>query len=83
MFFLYDGSSSAWLSLTSFKTILLDCIVTAVTSVCIFKKSKLVSFYVSILISKMKEDTQHFRCIMLYFFNKGKNATEVQERFVQ
>ena len=34
-FFLYDGSSSAQLSLTSFKTILLDCIVTAVISACI------------------------------------------------
>ena len=33
-FFLYDGSSSAELSLTSFKTILLDGIVTAVLSVC-------------------------------------------------
>ena len=37
-FFPYDGSSSAWLSLTSFKTTLLDCIVTAVISACIFKK---------------------------------------------
>ena len=29
-FFLYDGSSSIYLSLTSFETILLDCFVTAV-----------------------------------------------------
>ena len=34
--FPYGGSSSAQLSLTSFETILLDCIVTAVISVCIF-----------------------------------------------
>ena len=30
-----NGSSSAWLSLTSFKTIFLDCIGTAVISACI------------------------------------------------
>ena len=35
LFFPYDGSSSAQLSLISFKTILLDCIVTAVISACI------------------------------------------------
>ena len=37
-FFPYDVSSSSYLSLTSFKTILLDCIVTAVLSVCIKEK---------------------------------------------
>ena len=34
----YDGSSSAQLSLTSFETVLLDCIVTVVISVCFLKK---------------------------------------------
>ena len=34
-FFPYNGSSNPELSLTSFKTFLLDCIVTAVISVCI------------------------------------------------
>ena len=24
----------------------------------------------------MEENTQHFQCIMLYYFKKGKNATE-------
>ena len=55
-FCLCDGSSSAYLSLTSFKIFLLDCIVTAVISVCIKKNlSKLVNFCVDILILKMKE----------------------------
>ena len=38
MFFLYDGSSSAELSVSSFETVLLDCIVTTVISVCIKEK---------------------------------------------
>ena len=40
---------------------------------------KLVNFCAVILILKMKE-TQHFRHIMLYYFKKGKNATETQKR---
>ena len=34
----------------------------------------------------MEEDTQHFQHIVLYYFSKGKNATETQKkkkRFVQ
>ena len=27
----------------------------------------------------MKENTQHFQHIMLYYFKKGKNATEMQK----
>ena len=38
-FFLSDGSSSPSLSLTFLETVLLDCIVTAVVSVCIFFKN--------------------------------------------
>ena len=63
------GSSSAWLSLTSFETVLLDYIVTAVMSASIkkFFLSKLVSFYIAILIMKM-EEKQHFWQNMLYYF---------------
>ena len=28
----------------------------------------------------MEENTQHFCHIMLYYFKKGKNATEMQKR---
>ena len=28
----------------------------------------------------MEENTQHFQCITLYYFKKGKNATEMQKR---
>ena len=27
----------------------------------------------------MEEETQHFWCIILYYFKKGKNATEMQK----
>ena len=39
-FFPYHGSSCAWWSLTSFETVLLDCIVTAVIISVAFKKKK-------------------------------------------
>ena len=65
----------------SFETFLLDCIVTAVISVCIKKTPlKLVNFCVAILILKMEEDMQRFWHIMLYYFKKGKNATEIQRK---
>ena len=38
------------------------------------------NFCVAILILRMEEDIQHFWCIMLYYFNKGKNTTETQEK---
>ena len=34
----------------------------------------------AILILKMEENTQYFRHIMLYYFKKGKNATEMQKK---
>ena len=34
----------------------------------------------AILISKMKENMQHFWHIMLYYFKRGKNATEMQKK---
>ena len=27
----------------------------------------------------MEENIQHFQCIMLYYFKKGKNATEMHK----
>ena len=56
--------------------------MTAVISACIFLKnlSKLVNFCVPILIVKMEENTQRSWHIMLYYFKKGKNATEMQKR---
>ena len=46
----------------------------------------MVNFYVAILILKMEENKQHFQHIMLYYFKKGKKATETQKKknpFVQ
>ena len=43
---------------------------------------KLVNFCAAILILKMEENKQHFWNIMLYYFNKGKNATETQKKDV-
>ena len=58
----------------------MNCIVTAVISVCILKHlSKLVNFCVATFMLKMEENTQHFRHIMLYYFKKGKNANEMQK----
>ena len=42
--------------------------------------SKLVNFCAAILILKMDENTQHFQHIMLHYFKKGKNATEMQKK---
>ena len=45
-----------------------------------FKKlTKLVNFCVAILILKMEENMEHFWHIILYYFKKGKNATEMQK----
>ena len=41
---------------------------------------KLVNFCAAILILKMEDDTQHFQYIMLYYFKKGKDTTEMQKR---
>ena len=38
------------------------------------------NFCVAILTLKMEENTQHFQHIMSYYFKKGKNATETQEK---
>ena len=29
---------------------------------------------------KIGENMQHFQCIMLYYYRKGKNATEMQKK---
>ena len=39
----------------------------------------MVNFYVAILILKMEENTHHLWHIVLDYFKKGKNATEVQK----
>ena len=44
------------------------------------KTSKSVNFCVAILILKMEENTQPFGHITLYYFKKGKNATEMQKK---
>ena len=78
--FPFDGPSGARLSLTSFETVLLDCIMIAVTSLCINKKklSKIGEFLCSHLkILKMEEDMQHFQRIW-HYFKKIRNATETQ-----
>ena len=38
------------------------------------------NFYAAILVLKMDQDMQHFQCIMLYYWKKGKNATETQKK---
>ena len=65
------------------KTVLSDCIVTAVLSVCLKKEktlSKLVNFCAAILILKMEENMQHFWYIMPYYVKTGKNTTEMQKK---
>ena len=37
------------------------------------------NFYVAIIILKMEENKQDFQHIMLYYFKKGKNVTEMQK----
>ena len=44
------------------------------------KKSKSVNFCVAILIFKMEENKQYLQHIMLYYFKKGRNATEMQKK---
>ena len=41
---------------------------------------KLANFCVAILILKVEENMQHFGHIMLYYFKKGKNTTEMQKK---
>ena len=38
------------------------------------------NYCAAILILKMEENMQHFQCIMLYYFQKGKNVTEMQKK---
>ena len=38
------------------------------------------NFWVDILILKMEENKQHFQHVMLYYFKKGKNTTEMQKQ---
>ena len=38
------------------------------------------NFCVAILILKMEENKQHFGHILVYYFKKGKNATEMKKK---
>ena len=40
----------------------------------------MVNFCVAILILKMEENKQRFQHIMLYYFKKGKNTSEMQKK---
>ena len=40
----------------------------------------MVNFCAAILILKMEEHIQHFQCVMLYYFKKGKNASETPKK---
>ena len=40
----------------------------------------MVNFCVAILMLKMEEKKQHVRDIMLYYFKKGKNTTEMKKK---
>ena len=73
------------MSLASFETILLDCIVTAVITACIVNKKliKIGEFLCSHFNIEYGRKKQHFWHIMLYYFKKGKNTTEAQKRCVQ
>ena len=60
---------------------MLDCIGTPVLPAGIKNNlSKLVNFCVAILIWKVEENMRHFQHIMLYYFKKGKNTTEMQKQ---
>ena len=61
---------------------MLDGIVAAVLSACIFLKKliKIDEFMVVILILKLEENMQHFGHIMLYYFKKSRNVIEMHER---
>ena len=37
-------------------------------------------FCVTILVLKIEEKKQHFQHIMFYYFEKDKNATEIQKK---
>ena len=57
--------------------------MTAVISAGIKKNlSELVNFLQSHFNIDSKRNTQHFHHIMLYYFKKGKNATETQKILV-
>ena len=56
--------------------------MSAVISVCITKNIKIGEFSVPILILKMEEDTRFWHSI-LYYFKKGKNTTEMQNKICE
>ena len=51
-----------------------------VTSACMKTLTKIGELLCSHLLLKMEEIKQHVQHIMLYYFKKGKNATEMQKK---
>ena len=51
-----------------------------VTSACMKTLTKIGELLCSHLLLKMEEIKQHVQHIMLYYFKKGKNATETQKK---
>ena len=68
------------MSLTSFETILLDCILTAVISACIKNLIKIGEFLCGHFNIEDGRKYTTFWHIMFYYFKKGKNSTETQKR---
>jgi len=66
------------LPLTSFEIILLDCIMTAVISVCIKEILKVGESLCGHFNIEDGREEATFWHIMLYYFKKGWNATEMQ-----
>ena len=51
------------------------------TSVHLKKNTNIGEFLCSHFNTEMEENMQHFPCIMLYYFKRGKNATEGQKKY--
>ena len=73
------GSSSAWLSLSSFETVLLDYIVTAVLPASIKKIFIKIGKYLYSHLNNEDGRKTTFLAYYLYYFKKGKNAMEMQK----
>ena len=70
----------AELSLTSFKTILLDSVVTAVISVCIFKKLIKIREYLCSHLNIEDGEKNIFGILYFIISRKVKNTTETQKK---
>ena len=70
----------ALVTLTSFKTILLDCIVTDVISACIKKTYQ--NWWILCRYFNIEDGRKYtsFSAYIFYYFKKGKYATEMQKK---